>query len=678
MTIAFGAIGAKSAGGTTTTNVDYPASPSSTDLLILGDVGWLSSAGVNAISGWTVRQQAGGTGTAADAHTTTCAVFYKQAVGGETGSVTVTRATATGQVGIMARYTTSSGAWDSIVQISGTDNTHGTNRSATTGTVSLAPGDVLSIVAAVDTDAALTVSAAVSATGITFGTVTRRTSGAGVADGPDGNIEMFDVAVTSGTGTVAVTVTLTTGTSQCGPIVVTRMREVASTPPSEGASTGALAWGGAAVGQRIAAGVAAGALAFAGVAAGSVVRSGSGSGSLAFAGAATSSTSHRGAAAGGLSFVGAASGVAPVVPPKAGSASGTLSWTGSLAGKAPRRGTAAGSLAFTGTAQGATAHRGSSTGALAWSGAASGQAPVVPPHAGSSAGTASWAGSAAGATARLGAAGGSLLWTGAASGVAPTVGMQEGSASGALAWQGQADGSSVHRGSSAGVLGWAGTSAGDAPAVGAKAGSASGALSWPGVASGRADRAGAASSDLSWTGLASGVIETAGSAAGDLSWTGSVDAATDGTGTPVARPSLTLTLPPTELGLTIPDTDATLTLSTPTLALTIPTTHLEVPVMGLHVGDSAPRFTATLTSDKQPVNLTGASVKVHLRKPSGVLVELPATVDTPATDGKVTGGPWGDMLDTAGDWKSEVEVTWADDSVQTFGPETFAVRTQIA
>ena len=43
------------------------------------------------------------------------------------------------------------------------------------------------------------------ATGITFGTITRRTSGAGVTTGNDGNVELFDAEVTAGTATVAVT-----------------------------------------------------------------------------------------------------------------------------------------------------------------------------------------------------------------------------------------------------------------------------------------------------------------------------------------------------------------------------------------------------------------------------------------------------------------------------------------
>lgn len=233
MTIAFGAIGAKSTGGTTTTAVAYPTPVSAGDFLILADCGWPSSAGVNAIGGWSVTQLAGGTGIAVDDHTTTVAAFRKEAAGGETGTVTVTRGgTPTGQLGVMARYTRTGPAWQTAATATGTDNTHGADRSITTGTVDLAPGDMVVLAVAVDTDTALTItSPTLTASGITFGTVNRRTSGVGDVVGEDGNIELFDALVVSGTGTVAVTFAFTTATTQCGPVVLTRLREVPPLPP---------------------------------------------------------------------------------------------------------------------------------------------------------------------------------------------------------------------------------------------------------------------------------------------------------------------------------------------------------------------------------------------------------------------------------------------------------------
>lgn len=227
MTIAFGAIGAKSTGGTTTTAVAYPASVGAADFLLLADCGWPSSAGVNALSGWAVTQLGGGTGVATDSHTTTMAVFRKEAVGGETGTVSVGRGGApTGQLGIMARYTKTAASWAAAATGSGTDNTHGTDRSITTGTIDLAPGDMVVIAVAVDTNTASTItSPTLTASGITFGTVTQRTSGAGDTIGEHGNVELFDALVTAGSGTVAATFAFTTATTQCGPVVVTRLRE---------------------------------------------------------------------------------------------------------------------------------------------------------------------------------------------------------------------------------------------------------------------------------------------------------------------------------------------------------------------------------------------------------------------------------------------------------------------
>lgn len=98
----------------------------------------------------------------------------------------------------------------------------------------------------------------------------------------------------------------------------------------------------------------------------------------------------------------------------------------------------------------------------------------------------------------------------------------------------------------------------------------------------------------------------------------------------------------------------------------------------LHVGDTAPPFTADLATGGAPVNLTGATIALHFRKPDGTVLTLPATADTPTTGGKVTGGAWGTGLDTAGGWTVEAQVTYSDGKIQTFGPKRFTVLPQIA
>lgn len=241
MTAAFGAVGSKSAGGTTTVDVPHPASVGAGDLLVAGRNLWNAPSGAfSDESGWTPGGTlAGGTGTTADAHTTEVRADYKQAAGGETGNVTFDQTGPPGGcLGIMARYTRAApGFWD-VATATGDDATHGANRSITTSTnMELKPGDVVVVVVATDTDTSLTITApAITASGITFGTTNRRTSGAGVTTGNDGNIEIFDAVVSSGSGTAAVTLAFTTVTSQCGPGSFLRLRQVlggALTPATE-------------------------------------------------------------------------------------------------------------------------------------------------------------------------------------------------------------------------------------------------------------------------------------------------------------------------------------------------------------------------------------------------------------------------------------------------------------
>lgn len=100
--------------------------------------------------------------------------------------------------------------------------------------------------------------------------------------------------------------------------------------------------------------------------------------------------------------------------------------------------------------------------------------------------------------------------------------------------------------------------------------------------------------------------------------------------------------------------------------------------MTLHVGDTAPRFTADLTSGTGPANLSGATIAVHFQRPDGTVETLTATADAPATGGKITAAPWGDILNQPGRWKAEAQVTYSDTTVQTFGPASFVVYQQIA
>lgn len=231
MAVAFGALGVLSAGVTATPVAPaYPASVGAGNLVLACRVGWLSNINLDALAGWTfANSQEGGINSAADDHTTECRVDYREAAGGETGTVNFAiSGTISGAVAEMIRYTKGSDPWDVVSSI-GTDNTHAANRSVTgSPAINIIPGDVVVAFVAVDTDAALTITVpAITATSITFGTTTRRTTGvAGVTSGVDGNIEIFDATATVGAANSAPVLNFTTATSQCGPVVFVRLREV--------------------------------------------------------------------------------------------------------------------------------------------------------------------------------------------------------------------------------------------------------------------------------------------------------------------------------------------------------------------------------------------------------------------------------------------------------------------
>jgi len=94
-------------------------------------------------------------------------------------------------------------------------------------------------------------------------------------------------------------------------------------------------------------------------------------------------------------------------------------------------------------------------------------------------------------------------------------------------------------------------------------------------------------------------------------------------------------------------------------------------------GDTSPALTGTCTSNGAAVNITGATLALHLRKPSGTTVtKVASIVSGPAGTWSYT---WvtGD-LDEAGTWRVEVQVTFSGGAIQTFGPINFAVQPQLA
>lgn len=85
--------------------------------------------------------------------------------------------------------------------------------------------------------------------------------------------------------------------------------------------------------------------------------------------------------------------------------------------------------------------------------------------------------------------------------------------------------------------------------------------------------------------------------------------------------------------------------------------------------DTAPSIRATLKdSDNTVINLTGATVRFHMRTIGGTTakVDSAATVVSPATSGVVQYDWVAADTDTVGTYQAEFEVTYSDGTIETF------------
>lgn len=229
MSIAFVAVEAKVGGGSGP-SLALPNARAGGDMLIAARAAWSAGTVLNPATNWTASGDLeGGTGASVDAHITRARGDRYEVDGNEANPAVFSGTSLGGTIGLVACYSKASGTVWQVATATGDDATHGANRSATSSTnLDLAPGDRVIAIVATDTDTTLAsvASIAFSASGITFGTAARRSpSSAGNTSGQDGNVEIFDADVSSGSGTVAVTFSFNTSTSQCGPVVFIRLRE---------------------------------------------------------------------------------------------------------------------------------------------------------------------------------------------------------------------------------------------------------------------------------------------------------------------------------------------------------------------------------------------------------------------------------------------------------------------
>lgn len=92
-------------------------------------------------------------------------------------------------------------------------------------------------------------------------------------------------------------------------------------------------------------------------------------------------------------------------------------------------------------------------------------------------------------------------------------------------------------------------------------------------------------------------------------------------------------------------------------------------------GDSASPFRARLFDGTTPIDLTLAStVKLLVTKPDGTLLSGTLTKENQTTNTGWVNRAWGlTELNTAGSYTVEVEITWADSTVQTFPADRYGL-----
>lgn len=222
----------------------YPATVTAGNLLVIICSNKYPTNGPATPSGWIApsnNQGEGGAGSAGvDSGTMYCTVFVRVADGSESGSVTLTMASSNAGVARILQYSKTTGTWGYAL-VNGADNSAGTSWSVTGGSdPGIAGGDFMVVGSAINGNVASFTSQALSATGVTFGTMTERND-AGFTTGDDCAWVITEHEVTSGTSSAAPVYTMTgnttSGNCPAGATVVVRLREVDTTITCTGIAT---------------------------------------------------------------------------------------------------------------------------------------------------------------------------------------------------------------------------------------------------------------------------------------------------------------------------------------------------------------------------------------------------------------------------------------------------------
>ena len=173
---------------------------------------------------------ASGGAEGADTGNVTGSAFWREADGTEDAG-TETRSISGGN-SITSRslgYGRDAGSGWLLAYASGEQTTAANAWDVTTGSIDLAAGDVLVMLVAKNSDQDLTHSAhTLTASGITFGSVTVRNAPVGTTNGDDCALEITEIPVTAGSGTVSVRVQINMSGSAgmtAGTVLLVRLRE---------------------------------------------------------------------------------------------------------------------------------------------------------------------------------------------------------------------------------------------------------------------------------------------------------------------------------------------------------------------------------------------------------------------------------------------------------------------
>jgi len=227
-------VGAKTSGdaGTTSLSISRPTLGNDADNITFSARTIKPSTATGSTpSGWfNIAAGVGGTGASTvDEGATGIVLDYQRLVGGESGAVNFAQGNSPDSVtGCMVTYQRTTGRdLDVIVSIAN-DTTHGTGRSAlASNSIPTKIGDVLLAFVALDTDSTTPFTAPTISNNWHTIVTTELVGTGGSSEGNNTGLAIYEGLVTAGSAnSIAPTLTLTEGPSNCGPVVFVRLREI--------------------------------------------------------------------------------------------------------------------------------------------------------------------------------------------------------------------------------------------------------------------------------------------------------------------------------------------------------------------------------------------------------------------------------------------------------------------